>query len=94
MRAYIDELISYFREEGVPCGSLVKLTSQASAGVSFQLFSSEIFILCLERGHYFNGNQLDDRSYAAFPPDSAGATYARGAEKKDGVPGAVKEYGR
>jgi hypothetical protein len=80
MRVYIDEFISYFREEGVPRGPLIKLTSEASGGVSFQLISSEIFILCHELGHYLNGDLSDERSYAALPSNMPGSVYE---ENKD-----------
>jgi hypothetical protein len=66
MRAYLDEYINYYRENGVPRGPLIKLTQKASATAALQLNASELFILCHELGHFLNGDLDNECLYSAF----------------------------
>jgi hypothetical protein len=75
MRAYLDEYINYYRENGVPRGPLIKLTQKASATAALQLNASELFILCHELGHFLNGDLDNECLYSALPKGMPGSVY-------------------
>lgn len=75
LSAYIRDLIGAYREHGVPYGPMIKLSDRANAEHSLLLHLAEVFILCHELGHYFNGDLADAVAYSALLPGVAGQRY-------------------
>lgn len=72
---YVEELIAIHRECDVPNGPMVKLSDRAMAEHSFVLHHAELFIVCHELGHYFNGDLDDQDAYAMGAPGADGRRY-------------------
>jgi hypothetical protein len=72
---YVEELIAIHHEHEVPYGPMVKLSDRAMSEHSFVLHSAELFIVCHELGHYFNGDLDDQDAYAMGAPGSDGRRY-------------------
>jgi hypothetical protein len=54
--AFADELIVNYKLTHSPMGALIKLAPNAAAGAGINTHLKELFVLCHELGHFFNGD--------------------------------------
>ena len=75
LSSYIGDLIEMYRAHSAPYGPMIKLSDRATIEHSLLLHLAELFILCHELGHFFNGDLADLSAYSPLATGADGHRY-------------------
>jgi hypothetical protein len=62
-RLLAEELIENYKNFGTPIGAMIKFDLQFVISHAFNLTLQELFVLCHELGHFFNGDLENDQNF-------------------------------
>lgn len=90
---YIHELIGNHHHYGVPYGPMIRLSGRASKEHSILLNLAELFIVCHELGHYYNGDLFELSAYSNLIAGAAGKRYIENTDHEVEYSADVAGYG-